>query len=227
MAQGNDISRRGILKLSGIGLAALGAGSLLGNSIADICTRTPKQPEGPFYPVRDQNDKNTDLTLVEGKTEMALGQILYVSGVVQDQNCQPIRGVVVEIWQACATGRYNHPGDEENPNPLDPNFQYWGIAATNAEGQYSFKTIIPGHYEAAPGWIRPPHLHYKVHKRGYRELITQMYFSGNQYNEGDRILRAVPRADWHSVVRDLRALPSENNRETFAINFDISLERIL
>lgn len=227
MAQGNDLSRRGMLKLSSIGLATLGASSLIGSNIAAICTRTPKQPEGPFYPVRDQADKNTDLTLVDGKTELAKGQILHVSGVVQDQNCDPIKGVVVEIWQACETGRYNHPGDEENPSILDENFQYWGITATNDAGEYSFKTIIPGHYEAAPGWIRPPHIHYKVHKRGYRELITQLYFKGNQYNEADRILRAVPRADRDAVVKDLISRPHEHNRPTFGINFDLSLEKIV
>jgi protocatechuate 3,4-dioxygenase beta subunit len=226
MAQQSGFSRRGLLKMGGLGVVGLGAGSLMANNLAAVCGLTPKQPEGPFYPIADQPDKNTDLTLVDGKTRMASGQLIYLSGKVTDQHCVAVKKAVVEIWQACASGRYNHPGDEENPSPLDENFQYWGIAATNDEGLYSFKTIIPGHYEAGPGWIRPPHVHYKVHKRGYRELITQMYFTGNIYNEGDRILREIPKSDWPSVVRDLSPLPSENDRATFAVSFDISLVKL-
>ncbi len=226
MAQQSGFSRRSLLRMSGAGIIGLGAGSLLANNISAVCGLTPKQPEGPFYPISDQPDKNTDLTVVDGKNRMASGKILHLSGKVTDQNCEPVKKAVVEIWQACESGRYNHPGDEENPNPLDENFQYWGIAATNDEGLYSFKTIIPGHYEAGPGWMRPPHIHFKVHKRGYRELITQMYFTGNIYNEGDRILKDIPKSEWPSVVRDLIPRPEEFGRASFDISFDIGLVRL-
>jgi protocatechuate 3,4-dioxygenase beta subunit len=219
-------SRRRLLKIGGISAIALGASGSVARGIAEICEATPKQPEGPFYPVEDQPDKNNDLTMVVGKTEMALGNIIYLSGIVKDQNCQPVPGVLVEIWQACETGKYNHPGDHENPNPLDPNFQYWGISISNAEGRYDFKTILPGHYSAGPNWIRPPHIHFKVHKRGIRELITQMYFAGNRYNDGDLILKAIPRDEWPSVVRETVVRPSENGRETFEVSFDISVQRL-
>lgn len=222
-----DVSRRKLLQIGGISALAIGATSALGNSISAICERTPKQPEGPFYPVADQPDKNNDLTLAAGRSEMALGSIIYLTGVVKDQHCAPVANAVVEIWQACETGRYNHPGDTENPQPLDPNFQYWGIALSNADGAYSFKTIMPGHYPAGTNWIRPPHIHFKVHKRGIRELITQMYFVGNQYNEGDLILKGIPRDQWPSVVRERHARPSENGRPTFDMTFDISVDRLV
>lgn len=227
MAQQSGLSRRGLLKMGGIGVVGLAATGALAKSVEKFCVNTPIQPEGPFYPISDQADKNTDLTVVDGKRGRASGKILYLSGKVVDQNCDPVNKGIVEIWQACETGRYNHPGDEDNPNPLDENFQYWGIATTNSEGLYNFKTIIPGHYAAGPGWIRPPHIHFKVHKRGYRELITQMYFNGNQYNEGDRILGDLPKSDWPSVVRDLVPRASEDGRDTFDIQFDISLVKLI
>jgi protocatechuate 3,4-dioxygenase, beta subunit len=227
VAQEKTISRRGILKIGGLSALALSAGKVMATSLEQICEETPKQPEGPFYPVRDQQDKNNDLTLVNGKNQIANGTLIYLSGKVLDQNCQPVPNVVVEIWQACETGRYNHPGDVDNPSALDPNFQYWGIEVTNAAGLYSFKTIIPGHYNAGPNWIRPPHIHFKVHKRGIRELITQMYFYGNRYNDGDLILNKIPLNERDSVVRTLAPRPAENGRQAFDMTFDISVERLI
>src|SRR2546430_3692171 len=54
--------------------------------------------------------------------------------------------ILVEIWQASASGRYTHPDDRNNAAPLDPNFQGWGKAVTDQEGHYLFKTILPGQY---------------------------------------------------------------------------------
>ena len=162
---------------------------------------------------------------MQGKTARALGDIIYLSGTVRDQHCAAVPNVVVEIWQACTSGRYNHPGDESD-SPLDPNFQYWGIVSTDTSGSYRFKTIIPGHYYASANWIRPPHIHYKVHKKGYRELVTQMYFAGNQYNDGDLILKGIPEAERGQVVRNLNPRPGEEGRNCFDISFDLTIHRI-
>lgn len=215
------ISRRGILKIGGVSALALGASRVMG---ADICQGTPAQTEGPFYPVRDQADKNTDLTKVNGRAGTAEGTVIYVSGRVIDQNCQPVANATVEIWQACRTGKYNHPGDSANPSWLDPNFQYWGIALTDASGRYSFKTIQPGDYQAAPNWRRPPHIHFKVHKNGIMELITQMYFLGNRFNDADLILKGVPADQRESVVRPM--VPRAGNKE-FDVTFDIAVQRLV
>jgi protocatechuate 3,4-dioxygenase beta subunit len=44
-------------------------------------------------------------------------------------------------------------------------------------------------------WVRPPHIHYKVSRRGYKELITQMYFDGDPLNDKDRLFKAVPEGE--------------------------------
>lgn len=222
-----SLSRRNLLKMGGVSALLLGSGNVIAHSLKEFCGLTPRQPEGPFYPVADQLDKNNDLTIIEGSSQLALGEIIYLSGRVLDQFCEPVANVVVEVWQACATGRYNHPGDEDNLSPLDKNFQYWGITTTNAQGFYNFKTIVPGHYPAGNGWMRPPHIHFKVHKRGFRELITQMYFEGNPYNEGDRILRDIPRNDWPTVVRTKTPRPLEKGRSSFDMSFDITITKVL
>lgn len=218
------ISRRDILKSGVSTIGLLGAATAFGQ-VREICGLTPAQPEGPFYPVRDQNDKNNDLTVVTGRRAGAIGTIIYVQGVVTDSACKPVENAVVEIWQACSSGRYNHPGDQDNANALDPNFQYWGITASNKDGTYIFKTIVPGHYSAGPDWIRPPHIHFKVHKRGFHELTTQMYFAGNQYNDADRILQRIPAHEKDSVV--VQMIPRQGAANEHDCVFDISLSNVI
>ncbi len=160
---------------------------------------TPAQTSGPFYPVVPQLDTDADLVIVNGKTKIADGEIVIVEGTVTDQNCIAVEGALVEIWQACQSGRYNHPSDP-NTAPLDPNFQYWGKAVTDKNGLYRFRTIIPGAYPADTNWIRPPHIHFKVARLGYNELITQMYFAGDKYNSADKILQQLKKNDQEKVI---------------------------
>ena len=184
--------------------------------------KTPQQPEGPFYPVIDQIDKDADLIQIDGAKKIALGEIVIVQGILTDQNCKPVTGALVEIWQACASGRYNHPSDP-NTAPIDPDFQYWGKAITDSKGQYRFRTIKPGSYPAGDGWIRPAHIHFKVSALGYIELITQMYFLGDQLNDKDLILQRLKKSDQKKVIVDF--LVVENVPHPVG-TFDIQIEKI-
>lgn len=212
-----NLSRRKWMKGA---LASAGTLALIPSSVkaaVESCVLTPAQTEGPFYPIEDQEDKDNDLTSVRGKTGKALGEVIIMKGVVMSQNCKPVAGALVEIWQACTTGKYNHPGDP-NPAQLDPNFQYWGRAITNEQGEYSFKTIRPGHYQATSTWMRPAHIHFKTSKRGYRELTSQMYFSDDRYNAKDRILQELSSEEQKRVIVDFKKIPlSKHKVGTFNI----------
>lgn len=217
------ISRRDVLKTSLSAMAALASTSALGAAVERACRpATPEQTEGPFYPVKDQPDKDSDLTTVRGRATRARGEVIYVHGVVTDEDCQPVRGAVVEIWQACSSGRYNHPGDD-NPAPLDPDFQYWGRALTDSEGRYRFKTILPGAYPADSDWIRPPHIHFKVHRKGYHELTTQLYFEGHPHNAADKILNALSREEQRQVIMRLEPVSGESGARHG--RFDLTLKK--
>ena len=155
---------------------------------------TPPQTEGPFFPVKPQADRDLDLTRVEGRSGQAKGDIVVVRLQVLDRAGEPVGGAVVDLWQACASGRYANPRDP-NPAPLDPDFQGWAHAATDARGEIRLRTIIPGAYPASRGWMRPPHIHFRVDAWDNKtRLTTQMYFKGQELNEADLILRDTLRS---------------------------------
>lgn len=180
-------SRRRFLKAGLVGGAVGGYGVMAQAGLLPKLGPTPSEIEGPFYPITPQKDKDFDLTRIEGRKGRAKGQIIWVEGRVLDTAGEPIEDASVDIWQANASGKYRHPHDP-NPAPLDPNFQGWAIVPSGTNGWFRFKTISPGAYPASVTWDRPPHIHFKVTKRGYVELITQMYFPGHRLNDTDRLL---------------------------------------
>jgi protocatechuate 3,4-dioxygenase beta subunit len=203
MTNSKKLTRRAALQV-GLGAAAgaasvATAGGLLVGRDEDASCGTPAQTEGPFYPKHEQVDKDLDLTIIRGRMERAQGDVVFVDGRVVDENGEPVAGALVDIWQANTHGRYSHE-DDPNPAPLDENFQGWGQVKTDSDGRYSFKTIVPGAYPVNEYWWRPPHIHFKVSRRGYRELTTQMYFAGNELNKKDHILLDLPEEDRPKVV---------------------------
>jgi protocatechuate 3,4-dioxygenase, beta subunit len=217
-------TRRGFLKMAGLtGITTLAA--LKGSdALADCDFRpTPKQPLGPFYPRNFPVDSDVDLTKLGSRSQRARGELVIVHGVVTDEFCKPIAGAIVEIWQACHTGKYNHPSDTSD-NPFDPDFQYYGTMKTNDRGEYFFKTIKPGTYLATETWRRPPHIHYKVSLRGFKELVTQLYFDGDVLNQHDDILKRLNREDQKKViVKFTRIL--DKKESILKGRFDLTLER--
>lgn len=192
MNEKDKINRRNMM-------AGLAAGALAVPAVAAAARPTPANPEGPFYPVHEQLDKDTDLTLIAGHEERAKGDVIRVTGQVVDEAGKPVEGVLVDIWQANAAGRYQHEQDPATA-PLDPNFQGWGMVRTDEDGRFSFLTIKPGAYAVSGDWSRPPHIHFKVARRGYHELTTQMYFDGEPLNDTDRLLQSVDASDRSSLV---------------------------
>ncbi len=77
---------------------------------------------------------------------------------------------------------------------------------------------------AEDDWTRPPHIHFKVARRGFHELTTQMYFAGHALNGPDRILASVPEAERGQLVVDFAAKPGDPD-DARAGRFDLVLKR--
>ncbi|HYM01330.1 MAG TPA: protocatechuate 3,4-dioxygenase [Stellaceae bacterium] len=217
------VHRRSMLKT----VAAIGVVSALPEVTRALAQtplrRTPDQILGPFYPLGKTPDPGGDLTHLPGKPGRATGQILNVMGRVLNVKGEPVRRARLEIWQANAAGRYTHPADT-NPAPLDLNFEGFAVLTTDAEGRYHFKTVQPGAYPAAPGLIRPPHIHFDV--RGEADvLITQMYFAGEPENDKDWFLQSLPAPAQRRLTVELLPPPQELEAESKLAVFDIVLNR--
>ena len=227
MMEKNEFSRRQLLRKSAEKTVAATLVTVAGVPFAQGASFpvTPPQAEGPFYPVEDQIDKDADMTQREGHEQRAEGEIFFLQGrVINTVTGAPISGALVELWQACATGKYQHP-DDPNPAALDPHFQYWVQVRTDAQGHFDVKTIIPGAYPADDDWMRPPHIHVKVHATGFPSLTTQFYFAGHPLNDRDfvlqrltpeqRVLVMPPRNDGQLVTRwDIFLLPRSHGSLT-------------
>ena len=187
MTSGSDVSRRAVV----LGIAATGFTLARARPLSAACAITPDQAEGPFFPVAPPLESDLDLTQIAGRAR-AEGEVIEVAGQVLDGVCRPLADAVIEIWQANARGRYDHPRDRQNPAPLDANFQGYARLVTDAEGRYRLRTIKPAAYPVMEGWWRPPHIHFKVQAQGLAPLTTQLYFAGETLNDRDRLLGSVP-----------------------------------
>jgi protocatechuate 3,4-dioxygenase beta subunit len=147
--------------------------------------------DGPVFGEDSIDELDGDLTLGNGGEP--LGERIIVSGKVVDEDGRPMRGALIEVWQANASGRYHHEVDQ-HPAPLDPNFAGGGRVLTDDEGNYRFITIKPGSYpwgNHENAW-RPAHIHFSVFGRAFSQrLVTQMYFPGDPLFEFDPIFHAV------------------------------------
>jgi protocatechuate 3,4-dioxygenase beta subunit len=196
--------------------------------------RAPKEPllqlpegtldvPGPFVPAGFVRDRENDLT-VRGKSA-PLGEKMILTGRLVDEGGRPIRRSLVEIWQANASGRYDHPGDTHDA-PLDPNFSGIGRTLTDDDGWYRFVTIKPGAYpweNHAFAW-RPQHIHFSLFGNApIQRLVTQMYFPGDPLQDIDPVFNSVP--DPKARSRMVCALTLETGIEAVALGyrFDIVL----
>ena len=169
--------------------------------------------------------KETDNDLTRQHAGEPLGERIVVSGRVLDENGRPAAGVLLEIWQANAAGRYNHRVDQHDA-PLDPNFTGAGRALTDKEGRYRFMTIRPGEYpwrNHHNAW-RPAHIHFSVFGPAIvTRLITQMYFPGDPLLDYDPMFTCV--ADEKARNRLISTFDWETTMPEYALGyrFDIVL----
>jgi protocatechuate 3,4-dioxygenase, beta subunit len=187
-------------------------------------TALPTTPTtiGPFYPVIKPLDRDSDLTRLKGHAHRARGQVLHLAGRIVNVRGEPVAGARVELWQANAAGRYDHPSDT-NPAAIDPDFQGYGEQVTDREGRFRFTTIKPGPYPTDNGGIRTPHIHFDITGHVDRR-VTQLFFSGEPLNEQDRIFQQVPR-NRAGLVADLLPAPPDEDPAGRLIQWTVVLPR--
>jgi protocatechuate 3,4-dioxygenase, beta subunit len=201
-----------------LGTLALGAASFtVKGAFAEELVKTPRQTEGPFYPNKLPLDTDNDLIIINDSITPAVGDITHLSGKVMDENGNPVKNALVEIWQVDSKGAYLHT-DSANRKERDTNFQGFGRFLTGTSGEYYFRTVKPVAY---PG--RTPHIHFKIKKGSNELLTTQCYIKGDPGNAKDGILRAIKdEKERASVLIDFVKVKDSKIGE-LAAKFDIAL----
>lgn len=195
----------------------------------DYLKETPSQTAGPYVHIGliphqagfDIFKKPFGNVVAERTTP---GDHIRIEGRVLDGLGGPCRDVLLEIWQANAAGRYNHPADQQRDKPLEANFRGWGRTGTEfTTGVYQFETIKPGPVIGRRGY-KPmaPHVNIWLAARGINiGLATRMYFEDEAtLNEQDPVLRMIEPA----IRRQTLIARRETRRDGVVYVFDIRLQ---
>ena len=151
-------------------------------------TPTPSQTVGPFFHL-GCTDPGSIGCLVTADTK---GERIRLTCRVLDGEGVAIPDAMIEIWQANAAGRYDHPEDTQ-ALPLDSSFHGFGRLATDGNGACEFETIRPGCVPANDGTLQAPHINVSMFARGVlTRLATRIYFAGDPANAADPALQLVP-----------------------------------
>lgn len=155
--------------------------------------------------------------------EHTRGERIRIEGRVFDGSGTPIRDVLLELWQANAEGRYQHPQDQQHEKCLDNDFRGWGRTCSDfSSGVYTFDTIKPGPVNGRDGKLMAPHVNLWIVARGINlGLHTRMYFSDEiSANQNDPILNLIEQ----DVRRNTLIAHKEQSAESTLYRFDIVLQ---
>ncbi|MDY0747395.1 protocatechuate 3,4-dioxygenase subunit alpha [Paucibacter sp. R3-3] len=164
-----------------------------------IKRETASQTAGPYVHIGlapqaagfDIFESNFGPVLVNDQTQ---GERIRIEGRVFDGIGTVLKDVLIEIWQANAEGKYDHPGDLQAGKAIDPNFRGWGRGCTDFEtGVYHFETIKPGPVAGRNGRFMAPHINVWIVARGINlGLNTRIYFSDEaEANRKDAVLNLI------------------------------------
>jgi protocatechuate 3,4-dioxygenase alpha subunit len=177
----------------------------------------PSQTVGPYFRIGLAGSRATQQIAPPG----VQGERVRLVVMAFDLEDEPIHDCLIEIWQANADGKYNHPDDTQD-KPIDPAFRGFGRQATDQNGVCSFETIKPGCVPGPRGTLQAPHLAVSVFARGMlNRLPTRIYFEGDPANDADPILALVPKQRRGTLLAKLVGTESagESGAWQFTIRF--------
>jgi protocatechuate 3,4-dioxygenase beta subunit len=176
MSSDKVLSRRNLIRsaaaVGGLGLASRFPRRAAAQELAltpeclDADEPTPDGGEGPFF--RPSSPQRADI--VEPDSD---ARTVELQGQVLTRSCRPVPRALLDLWHADEHGEYDNAG-----------FRYRAHIYSDDRGQYRFRTILPGLYQA-----RTRHFHMKVRAPEGRLLTTQLYFPGEARNSSDQLYK--------------------------------------
>jgi protocatechuate 3,4-dioxygenase alpha subunit len=152
----------------------------------------------------------------------ARGERIRLEGTVFDGEGVIVRDAQIEIWQANAHGKHDHPADSQD-KPVDPAFKGFGRAVSDFKtGLWWFETVKPGAVMGRHGKPMAPHINVSVFARGINvHLNTRIYFEDEaDANAADPVLNLIEQAPRRQTLIAKR----EERDEKVVYRFDIRLQ---
>ena len=173
---------------------------------------TPSQTVGPYLAI----------CLLDGPAQPELvdptdPRALRLRGTLLDGAGEPVPDGMIEIWQANAAGRYDHPGDDRSELALEDGFHGFGRCGTADAGRFAFVTVKPGPVPWPAGGLQAPHIEVGVFARGLlKRVVTRIYFPDEvEANAADPVLSRLDEAARSTLI----AVPEDDG-----LRFDIRLQ---
>ncbi len=161
-------------------MGTLGVSTLvcLLNNGPNAATKTSANLLGPFWRKDSPRTENGG-SLLRSPTP---GPALFFKGWVRDAEGRSVEGAEVDVWHASPVGLY------ENQDPEQAEMNLRGKFTTDANGEFSFRSIKPAGYPIPTNGpvgallraqgrhnYRPAHLHFLIYKTGYKTITSQIY----------------------------------------------------
>jgi hydroxyquinol 1,2-dioxygenase len=151
-------------------------------------TETTANLMGPFWRSDSPRTEN-GASIVRSPTP---GTPIFVNAWVRDAQGRPVADAEVDVWHTSGEGYY------ENQDPEQADMNLRGKFSTDAAGHIAFRSVKPGGYPIPLSGpvgallrvqgrhnVRPAHIHFMIHKNGFKTQFSQVYSSDDPYLETD------------------------------------------
>jgi protocatechuate 3,4-dioxygenase beta subunit len=121
-----------------------------------------------------------------------IGEPLVVTGTVRAEDCAPLAGATLHVWQTNGKGRYGPiTGGQDRCCYLA------GTVLTGADGRYTLDTVMPRGYDGGPA-----HIHMQAGHPDARGLATELLFGDETNPQAATVEVRDGTAELDIVLRD-------------------------
>lgn len=143
---------------------------------------------GPFWRA-DAPEMADGASIVRSPTP---GEPVFVTAWVHDAAGMPVAGARVDVWHSSPEGFY------ENQDPAQADMNLRGRFTTDEAGRMRFRSVKPAGYPIPTSGpvgallraqgrhnLRPAHIHFLIHKPGFKTQFAQVYSSDDPHLDSD------------------------------------------
>jgi protocatechuate 3,4-dioxygenase alpha subunit len=180
--------------------------------VTDALSLSPSQTAGPYLRIGLLRNE-----IGPHVVDPADPRAVRIRGRLLDGAGDPVPDGMVEIWQANAAGRFNHPTDAREEIPLEDDFLGFGRSGTEDDGWFEFVTVKPGPVPWPDGGLQAPHVAVGVFARGLlKRAATRIYFPDEEdANARDPVLSRLDPSARETLIAKV---------ENGGLRFDIRLQ---